>query len=81
MKLRRNVAFRDIKIYLIDGIFDDFVLIFVFPFYFFCSTSQVHTTKMMSWSGNTSNAHFHETSLLTRDQSLAIQIWEDFHFS
>ena len=48
MKLRRNVAFRDIKIYLIDGIFDDFVLILVFPFYFFCSTSQVHTTKMMS---------------------------------
>ena len=31
MKLRRNVAFRDIKIYLIDGIFDDFVLILVFP--------------------------------------------------
>ena len=30
MKLRRNVAFRDIKIYLIDGIFDDFVLILYF---------------------------------------------------
>ena len=77
MKLRRNVAFRDIKIYLIDGIFDDFVLILVFPFYFFCSTSQVHTTKMMSWSGNTSNAHFHETSLLTRVQSLAIKFHSD----
>lgn len=47
--------------------------IFGSSFYSFCSTSQFNTMKMISWSGDTSIAHFGEITLVARDQSLAIK--------